>query len=134
MRPWMASSLGLFAIWLLAAAPALAQQEQVLAAGKEEYQQNCTACHGESGRGDGQLAELLTIKPTDLTQISKQAGGAFPFWQVYGIIEGKVPVRGHAYMPNWESRFKTDEPKAGYPYAYLRILTLTHYLESIQEK
>lgn len=129
-----ASLLGLSALCLLAALPARAQQQQVIAAGKEEYRENCTGCHGDDGKGDGGLAAILTVKPADLTQIAKKNGGAFPFWQVYGITEGTVPVKGHVYMPNWESRFKTDESKPGYEYAYLRILTLTHYLESIQEK
>lgn len=130
----IASLLGLCVLCLLAALPAQAQQQKVIADGKDEFQHNCVACHGDAGKGDGRLAELLTVKPADLTQIAKKNGGTFPFWQAYGIIEGKVPVKGHAYMPDWESRFKADEPKPGYAYAYLRILTLTHYLESIQEK
>ncbi|HLF58917.1 MAG TPA: c-type cytochrome [Alphaproteobacteria bacterium] len=126
--------LGFSTVISLAAIPAHATQDEVIAAGKEEYQENCTACHGDAGKGDGRLAEILIIKPTDLTQISKRNNGTFPFWQIYGVVEGTVPVKGHVYMPNWRSRFKADEPKPGYEYAYMRILLLTHYLESIQEK
>jgi mono/diheme cytochrome c family protein len=102
--------------------------------GKTEYDEHCVACHGEKAKGDGRMAEILTIKPANLTEISKRNGGAYPFWQVYFTIEGTVPVRGHLYMPDWGTRFKGDESKPGYPAAYLRILTLVHYLETIQEK
>jgi len=134
MTPTAVATLGFSILCLLAAAPARAQQDKVIAAGKEEFQAHCTACHGDDARGDGRLAELLTVKPTDLTGIAKKSGGTFPFWQVYGVIEGAVPVKGHIYMPDWKSRFEADQTKRGYDDAYLRILTLTHYLESIQEK
>jgi mono/diheme cytochrome c family protein len=130
----IAVPLALSALVFLAASPARATQDEVVAAGKQEYQENCTSCHGDTGKGDGRLAEILVIKPADLTQISKRNNGAFPFWQMYGIVEGTVPVRGHVYMPNWKTRFKADEPKPGYEYAYIRVLTLTHFLESLQGK
>jgi len=130
----IAALLASCALCLIAAAPARAQQEKVIAAGKAEFQDHCTSCHGDDAKGDGRMAALLTVKPADLTQIAKISGGTFPFWQVYGVIEGAVPVKGHSYMPAWKSRFEADEGKPGTDDAYLRILTLTHYLESIQEK
>lgn len=133
-RTKIACGLGFSLLISLGALPAQASQDEVLRDGKQEYQDNCTACHGDAGKGDGRTAEILTIKPADLTQISKRSGGAFPFWRVYGIVEGSVPVKGHVYMPDWQSRFSADESKPGYPAAYLRILILTHYLETIQEK
>ena len=126
--------LGFSSLMTLGIGSAKASQDEILRDGKQEYQENCTACHGDAGKGDGRMAEILTIKPADLTQISQRNGGAFPFWRVYGVIEGTVPVKGHAYMPDWQSRFSADESKPGYPASYLRILTLTHYLETIQEK
>ena len=130
----IAAPLVFYALVALAAGPALATQDEVVAAGKREYLDNCVACHGESGKGDGRMAEILVIKPADLTQIAKRNNGVFPFWHVYGVIEGTVPTRGHVYMPNWRARFKAEESKPGYDYAYIRVLTLTHFLESIQEK
>ncbi len=130
----IARSLILAAFPMLIAAQAAATEQEVVRDGKTEYDEHCVACHGEKAKGDGRMAEILTIKPANLTEISKRNGGAYPFWQVYFTIEGTVPVRGHLYMPDWGTRFKGDESKPGYPPAYLRILTLTHYLETIQEK
>ena len=128
--------MGLIAagVTLLAANAAIASEQEVLRDGKAEFQSYCVACHGEDAKGDGRMAEILTIKPANLTTIAKRNGGVFPFWRVYGTIDGTVPTKGHEYMPNFESRFRADEPKPGYTLSYLRILTLTHYLESIQEK
>ncbi len=35
--------------------------------GKNLYATNCTACHGQQGRGDGPIAATLPVPPTDLT-------------------------------------------------------------------
>jgi len=129
-----ARTLIMAAVPMLIAAQAGATEQEVVRDGKTEYDEHCVACHGDAGKGDGRMAEILTVKPADLTGISKRNGGVFPFWQVYFMIEGTVPVRGHLYMPDWGTRFKGDESKPGYAAAYLRILTLAHYLETIQEK
>jgi mono/diheme cytochrome c family protein len=115
---------------------AFAQQELVLRDGKSEYAENCAVCHGDSGKGNGRLAEILNIPPPDLTQISKRNNGVFPFWHVYQTIDGEYPVKGHMFspMPIWVERFGEDESKPGYMPAYVRMLVLVHYLESIQEK
>jgi hypothetical protein len=38
---------------------------------------------------------LLTVEPTDLTQLRKRDKGQFPFWRVYRIIDGGEDVQGH---------------------------------------
>jgi mono/diheme cytochrome c family protein len=48
------------------AAPVGASPE-VLALGKRLYDVQCAACHGDSGRGDGEAAYLLYPKPRDFT-------------------------------------------------------------------
>ncbi|SNZ07982.1 Cytochrome C oxidase, cbb3-type, subunit III [Persephonella hydrogeniphila] len=42
--------------------------------GKQIYATNCTACHGEQGRGDGPIASTLPVPPTDLTYPVRSAG------------------------------------------------------------
>ncbi|MGH7784767.1 MAG: c-type cytochrome [Candidatus Binatia bacterium] len=33
--------------------------------GKRIYRENCTPCHGESGKGDGVGAQSLPVRPAD---------------------------------------------------------------------
>jgi mono/diheme cytochrome c family protein len=72
-------------------APAGAQtspEQEVTAAGKPVFEQYCATCHGRDAKGDGVASNLLTVKPADLTVISKKNNGTFPFWHVYSIIDG----------------------------------------------
>jgi mono/diheme cytochrome c family protein len=46
--------------------PVLAD-ETSLARGQMLYEVNCALCHGNSGKGDGRMAEFLRRKPVDLT-------------------------------------------------------------------
>lgn len=44
----------------------LAATPESLAAGKELYSQNCVACHGGTGEGDGEMAKDLEPKPSNI--------------------------------------------------------------------
>ena len=133
--PWIVS-LCLAGAAVLGAAPASAQQAKVLEDGKVEFEENCAACHGKSAMGEGPMAELLTARPPDLTRLAQRNGGVFPFWQVYATIGGDTPSRAHQLspMPLWGKRFRAEEEMFYYAPAHVRILLITHYLESIQEK
>lgn len=116
----------------------LAQEEVVLTNGRQEYQAYCATCHGEKGKGDGPMADLLTVAPADLTQLRKKNDGEFPFWRVYKIVDGRDIVRGHGArnMPVWGAEFLREEG-GGYldeEQVIGRILALVYYLQSIQEK
>lgn len=132
---------GLTALALLALAlyPASAQtpgpgQAEVLAEGLDDYRWHCTACHGPKGKGDGTMAAILVVPPADLSRIASRNDGQFPFWQIYRVIDGTKPVKGHEtfQMPRFWQRFQRDDVKPGYLPAHIRILLLTHYLESLQ--
>ena len=41
--------------------------------GKHVYEQHCLPCHGKTGKGDGQLAEVFTPPPANLTSDQTQA-------------------------------------------------------------
>ena len=128
-----------FLPWVIPAT-AGAQQADIVAAGRREFHGHCAVCHGLGGKGESVMTalNLLTVKPTDLTQLSKRNKGRFPFWQVYRTIDGREEINGHGTrdMPIWGERFTEDEGStlADETRAIGRILTIVHYLQSIQEK
>jgi len=81
-----------------------------LAEGKQLYQQNCAACHGETGQGDGVIAPSLrktpmpgmqmtgheTVSPINFTDAKNMLGASD------AILEGKI-IRGGmgTGMPYW---------------------------------
>lgn len=125
------------------AAPADAKDSEV-SAGAAEYKIACFQCHGESGTGDGPMAQFLTIKPADLTQLAKKNNGKFPFLEVFQTIDGRSVVKGHGEgpMPIWGDRYTAQSPATGVepyrsytaePFVRARILELTYYIQSIQQ-
>lgn len=138
-RRWI-SFLQFVLVGVLGVATVQAQEQEVVEAGKREFQRSCATCHGIDAKGDGPAANTLTVKPADLTQLSKKRGGTFLFWQVYDKISGRseeVPIRGHGTreMPIWGDRFRL-EPGESEQHALGvrgRLLSLVYYLQSIQE-
>lgn len=132
--------IGLLALLALALFPRAAAADQARTAvmndGRQEFEEACQSCHGADGTGTGSLAVKLVKPPKDLTQISAANGGLFPFWRIFDVIAGETPVEGHDthQMPDYYARLKADDNKPGYLPAPIRILVLTHYLESIQQK
>lgn len=114
--------------------------------GKREYMDRCAVCHGQSGRGDGGMIDILKTAPTDLTTLSRKNGGVFPFDRVYGAIDGRQQVKGHGSrdMPIWGQAYSTETVRAGEHYGDMpytmemyvraRILSLIDYLNRIQVK
>ncbi|MEQ8388037.1 MAG: c-type cytochrome [Alphaproteobacteria bacterium] len=103
--------------------------------GESEYRAYCGGCHGADGRGEGPVANYLSVKPKDLTALSIGNDGNFPFMRIYRTIDGRdeIGVHGTREMPVWGDRFK--EEAAG-PHRETqvrgRILSLILYLENIQ--
>ena len=129
-------AFALIGMWLCIDAQALAaNRAEVIAEGADDYKEYCSACHGLEGRGDGELASKLVKPPTDLTGMAQFSDG-YSFWRVYDIIAGIVPVPGHDtfQMPHYAKRFRADEQKPGFLPTHIRILLLTHYVESLQEQ
>ena len=72
-RPCHAASLRMVALagplWLLPWAALEASQAGAPDRGREVYEQRCSLCHGESGRGDGRMAkDIVEPPPFDLTR------------------------------------------------------------------
>jgi Cytochrome c len=101
--------------------------------GKDLYMLRCASCHGEGGKGDGPTAVALKNPPADLTKISKKHGETFPRAEVMQFIDGERPVPAHGprHMPVWGEVFRRERSDSE---ARMRVLALTAFIESIQEK
>ena len=99
------------------------------------YRVFCASCHGETGKGDGPVADLLKRPPGDLTQIARRAGGNFPRDAVIRTIDGRtlVPAHGPREMPIWGDRLKITEGQSE-KVIQDRIAAIASHLESLQAK
>ena len=140
VRRWMFGSVVVMTLLWRGPDSSLAQEQEVVEAGKREFQRSCATCHGIDGKGDGPLASTLNVKPADLTQLSKNHGGVFLFWRTYEKINGadEAPIRGHGTreMPIWGERFRLEKGASEEHHMGVRgrLLSLVYYLQSIQEK
>jgi mono/diheme cytochrome c family protein len=129
----------LVAALALASAGVMAQQRVDM--GKREYDNNCAACHGSSGKGNGPYAELLRKSPPDLTMMAKRNGGVFPMSRAYEVIEGAGVGHGTRDMPIWgqdysvkAAEYYMDVPYNPEAYVRTRILALVEYLNRLQAR
>ena len=88
--------------------------------GKREYDNNCVACHGVMGKGDGPYAGIINTRIPDLTVLQKSNGGVFPFNRVFEAIDGRAEVAAHGSrdMPIWGQEY--SEKAVGYYIDYPR--------------
>ena len=95
----------------------------------------CISCHGETGHGDGPVADLLKQPPGDLTRLARGEGGIFPRERVIRKIDGRltVPAHGPSEMPIWGDALKITEGRDE-RIVRQRIEAITSHLESIQVK
>jgi len=105
--------------------------------GKDLYQELCAACHGSAAKGDGPAAPTFKVPPTDLTLLTKRSEGKYPADHVAAVLRFgvKTPAHGSREMPVWGSVLGTSPIHGTDPIkVQQRILALTNYLESLQEK
>jgi len=102
-------------------------------AGRQRFEMNCAICHGLDARGNGPFAELLNVKPPDLTLLSRAQGGDFPFSRIYRRIDGRdLPLaHGTRAMPIWGMRLKREGGDETYVRG--RLFEIMLYLESLQQ-
>lgn len=100
--------------------------------GEADYQAYCAACHGEGGA-------VPRPGAPDLTRLSAANGGAFPYWRVFAIIDGRLLLPGHGTrdMPVWGQTFLPEaqarEGARGGEVATLeRIHALAEYVATLQ--
>lgn len=111
---------------------------------KNDFVNYCASCHGADGKGKGPMAGALKGKPTDLTMLTKNNNGYFPYLKLRRVIDGQVEdgnIRAHSSheMPVWGNVFRselgvTDGREGGnYAIAKARILHIVDYISSIQQ-
>jgi len=110
--------------------------------GRREFERSCAACHGSVGKGDGPLTGLLKKNPPDLTRLSLNNEGVFPFQRLYQVIEGEdLPAHGSREMPIWGLEYRLEDGQYHFdsitPYdaralVRSRILGLLEYINRLQ--
>ncbi|WNB75117.1 c-type cytochrome [Methylomonas koyamae] len=141
IRSAMLPALGI--LLLGAAANAAAEGNPDL--GKIEYDSHCAACHGATAQGNAATGKDASTKPVpDLTKLSRNHNGTFPFDTVYQIIDGRQEIAAHGSreMPIWGAAFKSatsphfdgDATQGGEAMVRSRILALVEYLSRLQQK
>jgi mono/diheme cytochrome c family protein len=105
--------------------------------GEEVFLNYCSACHGESGRGDGPVARSLVTAVPDLTAITRRYG-EFPAMQIADTIDGRgarVDAHGTRTMPVWGYEFWVEEGGDSVAQREMKqvIANLVDYIRSIQD-
>lgn len=127
------------AVFLMATGSSSQARAQSADIGHELFMDYCAACHGESGKGDGGMAGIMTIPAPNLTLLAKNNDGAFPMLKVIHLIDGRTGMRAHGGpMPVFGRVFMSEEPSAANPYGTIlesrgRVMSVAYYLETIQQ-
>jgi mono/diheme cytochrome c family protein len=105
--------------------------------GEEIFLKYCSACHGQSGRGDGPVARSLVTAVPDLTAISRRYG-EFPAMQIADSIDGRgarVDAHGTRTMPVWGYEFWVEEGGDIVAQREMKqvIANLVDYIRAIQD-
>lgn len=119
------------------AAACNAADDDVIEAGRGDFERHCAVCHGLDAAGTGPLTEYLIRKPADLTTIAQSYDGDFPFDRVAAVIDGRADVAAHGprEMPVWGYRFaQTADRGEDGPTAEQRITAIASYLETLQKR
>ncbi len=128
--------LGLVSIGLAMGSQAIAQDVQE---GAKLYQHYCATCHGIDATGQGPMAGVLVIQPTDLTTLAS-ADGTFPVARVVARIDGRDPLVSHGSpMPVYGSYFDGQDTSMKTPQGQpiltsQPIVDLVAYLQTLQAK
>ena len=110
--------------------------------GRFQYETNCVACHGKSGKGDGPFVGRVDSRAgADITTLARRNKGVFPFARVCEVIDGRQEVMYHGTreMPIWGTDYLARAKQGddvGDPDAFVnaRIIALADYLYRLQSK
>ncbi len=124
---------------LLAALVSLPAIAEDLTEGEQLYSVRCAVCHGIDANGNGPMAPVLLLKPTDLTQLQRANNGEFPLTRVIWRIDGRDPLVSHGspmpvYGDFFEGRDISLKTTSGQPIMTSQpIANLVAWLRSIQQ-
>ncbi len=107
------------------------------------YRQYCSACHGNSGKGDGPAAAAFKAPVADLTTLTQRNRGKFPYGQFDAVMRFGAKAASHGArsdsahspenMPIWEPLF-ASLPNEREGTIHQRISNLAHYVATMQSK
>ncbi len=108
---------------VIAYAMSLSTTNELIAQGKTLFRENCTACHGLTGKGDGSDAGKLSNQPVDLTSqsIMAQTSASSLYQAISTGIAPDMPAYGNSL----------DDNERWALVSYLRSLTFTLPAESV---
>lgn len=115
-----------------AATSANTQQEHP---GAVRFRNDCAACHGSAGDGQGPVAGALSTPPSDLTGLARRNAGEFPTEYVRTVIDGRsfeALAHGNLEMPVWGNEYRRSLSGLGEAKVQRRIKELVDYLRTIQ--
>ena len=112
--------------------------ESTGADGRALFVENCAACHGIDGNGDGPEAVGLATRPADLTRIAARRDGVWPMLEVMAIVDGYTGLTNpRENMPVIEGI--VEGPMVDFDTGNglttpvpARLVAVVEYLESIQ--
>lgn len=88
--------------------------------GRQLYLENCAACHGKEGRGDGPGMGALPVKPTDHADAAAMSGHTDEY--LFNMIaQGGMGVGRSPFMPAWGEQLSEEQMTA--LVAYIRSLS-----------
>jgi mono/diheme cytochrome c family protein len=129
-------------LWATSSAGKLDAERSAL--GESEFINSCASCHGSTGKGDGPAIKSLIKPPPDLTKLSENNNGEFPFIRVYEVIDGRTQLLTHGArdMPVWGQIYRRSmsptsdnmAKEVAESLVRIRILALIDYIATLQEK
>jgi mono/diheme cytochrome c family protein len=107
--------------------------------GETLYRENCAACHGDTGAGDGALGAELPVEPADLRVLRARNGGVYPAEYVMATIHGYRGKDHDGLMPAFGDDFEgtqvlwtaPDGRRVPTPEA---LIELADYVETLQSE
>jgi mono/diheme cytochrome c family protein len=100
------------------------------------YVNNCGACHGYFGEGDGPVAAALRVTVPNLRTLSMRNAGIFPREAVTAYVDGRdIPTaHGSRTMPIWGDVFEwaEDEQQDAEALGQRRIEAIITFVETLQ--